>query len=225
MKPYILSADSTLDMPEELIREYDVRVIPSYVTLGEKTVDDWPELTQKDLLDYVNGRQESKTRGTLAVLRHQSKLSEIAINGDRLTDGASVQEKVNNFRPGDTAEITYIRDGKQNTVPVTFHGTATVTGEVNVDGTTVFYGANLKAADAETLRAYGLKGGVSIVSVGSGKMAEAGARSGMIITYVNDEPVSKPEDVIAIAKKARRAVYIQCLDENGKSTFFGFGKE
>ena len=149
----------------------------------------------------------------------------VAINGDRLTDGASVQEKVNNFRPGDTAEITYIRDGKQNTVPVTFHGTATVTGEVNVDGTTVFYGANLKAADAETLRAYGLRGGVSIVSVGSGKMAEAGARSGMIITYVNDEPVSKPEDVIAIAKKARRAVYIQCLDENGKSTFFGFGKE
>ena len=56
-------------------------------------------------------------------------------------------------------------------------------------------------------------------------MAEAGARSGMIITYVNDEPVSKPEDVIAIAKKAKRAVYIQCLDENGKSTFFGFGKE
>ena len=60
MKPYILSADSTLDMPEELIREYDVRVIPSYVTLGEKTVDDWPELTQKDLLDYV------KTSGQLA---------------------------------------------------------------------------------------------------------------------------------------------------------------
>lgn len=53
MKPYILSADSTLDMPEELIREYDIRVIPSYVTMGEKTVDDWPELTQKELLDYV----------------------------------------------------------------------------------------------------------------------------------------------------------------------------
>ena len=53
MKPYILSADSTLDMPEELIREYDIRVIPSYVTMGEKTVDDWPKLTQKELLDYV----------------------------------------------------------------------------------------------------------------------------------------------------------------------------
>ena len=60
MKPYILSADSTLDMPAELLAEYDIRVIPSYVTLGDRTVDDWPDLTQKDLLDYV------KTTGKLA---------------------------------------------------------------------------------------------------------------------------------------------------------------
>ena len=53
MKPYIISADSTLDMPAELLKQYDIRVIASYVTMGEKTVDDWPELTQKDLLDYV----------------------------------------------------------------------------------------------------------------------------------------------------------------------------
>ena len=53
MKSYILSADSTLDMPPELIARYDIRVIPSYVTMGERTVDDWPELTQKQLLDYV----------------------------------------------------------------------------------------------------------------------------------------------------------------------------
>ena len=53
MKPYIISADSTLDMPAALIEEHDIRVIPSYVTMGEKTVDDWPELTQQDLLDFV----------------------------------------------------------------------------------------------------------------------------------------------------------------------------
>ena len=53
MKPYIISADSTLDMPAELLKQYDIRVIASYVTMGEKTVEDWPELTQKDLLDYV----------------------------------------------------------------------------------------------------------------------------------------------------------------------------
>jgi len=64
MKPYIISADSTLDMPEELLRRYDVRPIASYVTMGEKTVDDWPDLTQKDLLDYV--RQSGQLAKTSA---------------------------------------------------------------------------------------------------------------------------------------------------------------
>ena len=60
MKSYILSADSTLDMSPELLAQYDIRLIPSYVTMGDQTLDDWPDLTQKDLLDYV------KTSGELA---------------------------------------------------------------------------------------------------------------------------------------------------------------
>ena len=53
MKPYIISADSTLDMPEDFLKLYDVRPIASYVTMGDRTVDDWPDLTQQDLFDYV----------------------------------------------------------------------------------------------------------------------------------------------------------------------------
>ena len=47
MKPYIISADSTLDMPNEFLILYDIRSIASYVTMGENTVYDWPNLTQK----------------------------------------------------------------------------------------------------------------------------------------------------------------------------------
>lgn len=53
MKPYIISADSTLDMPDDFLKLYDIRPIASYVTMGDRTVDDWPDLTQQDLLDYV----------------------------------------------------------------------------------------------------------------------------------------------------------------------------
>ena len=148
----------------------------------------------------------------------------IAIDGQKITDGASVQEKVNSFHPGDKAVITYIRDGKENTAEVTFHAAATQNGETDVDGSVAFYGARLKAMDAGELKAKGLRSGVKIVSVGQGKMAEAGANSGSVILYVNDEPVSKPEDVIAKAKKAQRGIYIEGVDENGKSFYFGFGK-
>ena len=148
----------------------------------------------------------------------------IAIDGQKITDGASVQEKVNNYHPGEKAVLTYIRDGKENTAEVTFHAAAAQTGETDVDGSVAFYGARLKEADPETLKALGLRSGVMISSVGQGKMAEAGATSGSVILYVNDEPVSKPEDVIAKAKKAQRGIYIEGVDERGKSFYFGFGK-
>ena len=148
----------------------------------------------------------------------------IAIDGQQVTDGSSVQAKVNGYHPGDHARITYIRDGKENTVEVVFQGAATQTGERDADGSIAFYGAKLKAADSETLRALGLRSGVEVVSAGRGKMADAGAETGYIILYVNDEPVSKPEDVIAKAKKAQRAIYVEGVDQRGKSFYFGFGK-
>ena len=148
----------------------------------------------------------------------------IAIDGQTITDASSVQAKVNGYHPGDKAEITYIRDGKTKTAEVVFHAAAIDNGEKDVDGSMIFYGARLKAAEPETLKALGLKSGVEIVSVGEGKMAEAGAKAGSVIVYVNDELVSKPEDIVAKAKKASRAVYIEGVDKNGRSFYFGFGK-
>ena len=148
----------------------------------------------------------------------------VAIDGQKITDGASVQAKVNGYHPGDKATITYIRDGKTQEAQVVFQAASETEVVAPADGGMVFYGATLKAASPETLKALGLKSGVEIVSLGSGKMAEAGAKVGGIIVYVNDEPVSKPEDVVAKAKKASRAIYIEGVDKNRRSFYFGFGK-
>ena len=53
MKPYIISADSTLDMPDDFLKLYDIRPIASYVTMGDRTVDDWPDLSQQVLFDDI----------------------------------------------------------------------------------------------------------------------------------------------------------------------------
>lgn len=148
----------------------------------------------------------------------------VAIDGEKVKDGSSVQAKVNSYHPGDKAVITYIRDGKEHKTEVTFQGTAQQTGEVNVDGTVAYYGATLRAADPETLKAIGAKAGVEIVSVGQGKMAEAGAEAGSIILFVNEQSVSKPEDVIAVTKKASRSVLVEGVNASGKPFYFGFGK-
>ena len=138
---------------------------------------------------------------------------------------SGLQEKVNSYHPGDKAVLTVIRDGKTHELKVEFQGSEAATGTVDEDGAVAFYGGKLREASKETLSRLGLKSGVEIVSAGSGVLANAGASDGFIILFVNDQPVSKPQDVISIAKKSRRAVYVEGVSSTGKQGFFGFAKE
>ncbi len=149
----------------------------------------------------------------------------IAVDSTEITTPSSVQEKVSSYHPGDKAKILVMRDGEKKVFDVTFQGTSLETGAKDVDGSVAFYGAKLKSADKESLAQLGLKSGVEIVSVGPGKVQDAGAREGFIILYVNDQPVSKPEDVVNIAKKAKRTVYVEGVTAYGKASYFAFGKE
>ena len=58
MKKTVITADSTFDMPPEMIRALDIRVIASYVVLGEKQLPDYPDITQKDLFAFY---QQTRT--------------------------------------------------------------------------------------------------------------------------------------------------------------------
>ena len=47
-----ISAESTLDLSKELIKQYDVHVIPFTVLLGEEAYLDG-DITSQDIFDYV----------------------------------------------------------------------------------------------------------------------------------------------------------------------------
>ena len=128
---------------------------------------------------------------------------------------SDLQVIVNNFHPGDKAVLTVVRDGRQKELEVQFQGTVEATGTVGEDGTVAFYGARIRQTDK----------GVEIVSAGSGKLAEAGAEDGFVIQFVNDQKVNKPQDVIDIAKKARRSIVIEGVTATGRQGYFAFGKD
>ena len=149
----------------------------------------------------------------------------LAIDETVIKSPSALQEKVNSFHPGDKAVLKVIRDGKELSVPVEFQGAEQATGTVAEDGTTSFYGGSLKELSAEKAAALGIKKGVEVVSAGQGALAKAGAPDGMVILYVNDQPVSKPREVIDIANKSKRAVYIEGVSATGRPLYFGFAKE
>ena len=147
----------------------------------------------------------------------------VAVDSVKITSPSSVQEVVSRFSPGDKAELTVIRDGKEKTFEVVFKGTAQENGTVADDGSVAFYGSALKAADKETLEKFGLKNGVQIVELGPGKLKDAGAVEGFIILYVNDQPVKTPQEVVEIVKKSKRSVFVEGITPSGRTGYFGFG--
>ena len=134
-----------------------------------------------------------------------------------------MQETVSRFSPGDKAELTVIRDGKEKKLDVKFKGTAQENGAETGDGAVAFYGSSIKEASKETLERMGLKNGVEIIELGPGKLMEAGATEGFIIQYVNDQPVKTPKDIIDIVKKSKRAVFVEGVTPSGRSGYFAFG--
>ena len=147
----------------------------------------------------------------------------VAVDSVKITTPSSVQEVISRFSPGDKAELTVIRDGKEKTFEVVFKGTAQENGTVADDGSVAFYGSALKAADKETLEKFGLKNGVQIVELGAGKLKDAGAVEGFIILYVNDQPVKTPQEVVEIVKKSKRSVFVEGITPSGRTGYFGFG--
>ena len=149
----------------------------------------------------------------------------LQVNGKDVENPSHFQELVNGFHPGDVATMKVARGQNVRNIKVTFQGETQQTGWAQEDGTVSFYGASLRAADKSTLADLRIKNGVEIVSAGKGKLAASGAVDGLIIRYVNDQSVSKPQDVIDAAAKAKRAIVIECITPAGRSVFFALAKE
>ena len=139
----------------------------------------------------------------------------ISIDGTKTATMSELQAKVNSYHPGDKATVKALRDGREVEFTVSFTDGNVADGTVASDGTVAFYGAQHKAAE----------NGVLIVSAGNGKLARAGGEDGFIIRFVNDQKVTKPQDVIDIAKKSKRSIFIEGVTASGRPGYFGFGKD
>ncbi|MEJ7611702.1 MAG: trypsin-like peptidase domain-containing protein [Ferruginibacter sp.] len=122
------------------------------------------------------------------------------INGVSVSTGAEMQEQVSRYKPGDKVPLTFMRNGKENTVTVQLKNKAgnydVVKGEIATDK----LGADLVTLDAKRAKESGVTGGVIVKKIRPDGAIDKQSRmkDGFVILKVNNKTVSSVEELKAI---------------------------
>jgi Do/DeqQ family serine protease len=135
-----------------------------------------------------------------------------------------LQEQVGKHRPGDKATVTYIRNGKEATVPIVLKNVAGNTSVVTAGmGGEVVYGAKLESLASTDKRSLNVDYGVKVSELNEGKFKDLGLKRGYIILSVNGKKVKSPSDVRQFTNNESNLKSIGGIQSDGTIFNYQFG--
>jgi len=117
------------------------------------------------------------------------------INDVDINSGPQLQEQVARYKPGDKVNITYVRNGKENTVELTLKnksGNYEVVKNVSAFDN---LGADLVTVDKQTAQKNDISGGVQVKKIGNGLLKNTRIQEGFIITSVDGQDINNLDDL------------------------------
>ncbi|MBN2862923.1 MAG: Do family serine endopeptidase [Bacteroidales bacterium] len=148
----------------------------------------------------------------------------IKINGLPVNSVAELQEQVGKYRPGDKTTVTYMRNGREYTVPVVLKNVAgntnVVTREMNTGNV---FGARLEPLTSADRKSFNIENGVKIVEVGDGYFKDMGFRRGTIIVSINGNRVNSADDIRKATNNNERMLKsIEGISPEGRGFNYSF---
>ena len=147
------------------------------------------------------------------------------INGKKITNGASLQEQIGRFNPGDKISVVVRRNGKDKVLEMILknsQGSTEVTKAVDF-GT---MGAAFRELTDTQRRELNVRNGVEVVALKDGKFKSAGIREGFVILDINNMTVTSVKDVekifdnITRSNSDRKVMFITGIYPNGKLMYY-----
>jgi serine protease Do len=170
---------------------------------------------------YVNGLTKSGAAYT-AGIREGDII--VAVDGVKVKNVPELQEKIGEYRPGDLAQVTVLRGDELRKYDVELRnrdgGTEMFTKAADL---MVQLGAELTPIDEGNMRRLGLRNGLQVKNLSSGKLKGAGVKEGFIITRIDRKTVQSSEDVMNALNKKEGGVLIEGVYPNGLTAYYGFG--
>lgn len=193
--------------------------------LGVTIQDVSAELAKENNLEalkgvYVNGVRDGGAAREAGIKSGDVILS---IDGVPVNSSAALQEQVSKYRPGEEVKVELDRKGSLKHFDVVLRNLEGSTEIVKREEITEVLGATFQPVSEKEKRALGIKSGVRVVSLKSGKFAQVGIKEGFIITSVNKTAVNSVKEVAEIIKNTEGGVIIEGVDKSGAKSYYAFG--
>jgi Do/DeqQ family serine protease len=193
--------------------------------LGVQIKDIDEDLAKKKGLDkiegvYIDGLSDGSAAESAGIKEGDVITS---VNGQKVNSMSELQEQVSRFRPNDKVEIEINRDNKKKQFLVTLRNSEGTTKIVRKDEITSILGAQLTEVSPSEKSKLGIRGGVKVTDIGSGKLRSEGVQKGFIITSINNKAVASVDDVKSILSGIKGGVYIEGVYPNGVVAYYAFG--
>ena len=134
-----------------------------------------------------------------------------SINGVQLSSSSEFSERIARLRPGDEIRLSYLRNGKSNTVSTKLKGEAPPeTSAKNNESLEDIYsklGVTLATITEKQKEYFSLNSGVVVTDVKKGGFFDQmGIPKGTIIAYINGKPIKNPGDVDSSLLSAQKGI-------------------
>lgn len=146
-----------------------------------------------------------------------------AVNGQKVTKMAELQEILATKRPGDKVKVDYLRKKVKKSAEIVLkneQGNTKVVKDADLD----ILGSTFREINEQEKQQLDITYGVKVMKVGNGKFKNCGVPSGFIIQKVNETSVKTINELNAVVKEASKSkspvLYIQGVYPSGKKGYF-----
>ena len=118
------------------------------------------------------------------------------INGSPVSSGMEMSAGIASYRPGEKVPVTYVRNGKENTVNVVLKGTVSKIEITNAKIIGDRLGVEIEDLDSKKASQYDIEGGVVVKKIKQGgPLSNTRMDPGFIITAVNGTDIKNIEEL------------------------------
>ena len=146
-----------------------------------------------------------------------------AVDGQKVTKMAELQEILATKRPGDKVTLSYLHKKSKKTTSVVLkneQGNTKVVKDADLD----VLGAVIREVNESEKADLDIKYGLKVTKVNSGKFRERGIPVGFVIQTVNEETMKTLSDLNEVVKAANKSkdpvLYIKGMYPSGKKEYF-----